>query len=385
MLYSPREDSYLLAKWVRKLAFGKVLDMGSGSGIQAEAALASEKVMSVLAADIDPEAVALLTSKGIAAMQSDLFSKVQGKFDTIIFNPPYLPEGPGYKDIALDGGKKGHEVLGTFLAQLNAHLKPDGITLIIFSSFTGKEKIDALIAHYGLEYKLLEAQHISFEDLYVYAIRKTAFTKLLEKKGITGVELLAKGHRGLIFTGILGKKKVAVKVQRQDIDARGTVDNETKRLRQLNKHGIGPKLLFSGKDYFVYEYVQGRFIEEYAASASRKDILRIVKDVFLQMRTLDKLGLNKEEMHHPHKHVLVAAKGKTTTAVLLDFERCKPGKKVHNVTQFCQFLRSGRFNGLLRRRGIHIKGEKLTALARVYKQEMDERRFREILRQFYSF
>jgi len=379
MLYSPREDSYLLAKWVRKLAFGKVLDMGSGSGIQAEAALASEKVMSVLAADINPEALALLTSKGIAAIQSDLFSKVPGTFDTIIFNPPYLPEGPGHKDIALDGGKKGHEVLARFLMQAGAHLKPDGIVLIIFSSLTGKEKIDALLARYGLEHKLLEAMHISFEDLYVYAIQKTEFTKLLEKKGLVSIELLAKGHRGLIFTGMLSKKKVAVKVQRKDIDAHGTVDNETKRLKQLNKYRIGPKLLFSGKDYFVYEFVPGTFIEAYAASASRKDILRIVKDVFLQMRTLDKLGLNKEEMHHPVKHVIVTPKG---NAVLLDFERCKPGKKMHNVTQFCQYLRSGRFNGLLRSRGINLDEEKLTALARGYKQEMDERRFREILQQF---
>ncbi len=382
MIYSPREDSYLLARWVRKLTFGRVLDMGSGSGIQAEAAMASKKVTGVLAADINPEAVALLTSKGIAAVQSDLFSKVPGKFDTIIFNPPYLPDGHGYKDIALDGGKKGHEVLGRFLAQLNAHLKQDGIALIIFSSFTGREKIDALIAHYGLEHKLLEAHHISFEDLYVYVIRKTALTKLLEKKGLAGIEMLAKGHRGLIFTGMLRKKKVAVKVQRQDIDAHGTVDNEAKRLRQLNKYAIGPKLLFSGKDYFVYGFVLGIFIEAYAASASRKDILQVLKDVFLQMRTLDKLGLNKEEMHHPVKHVIVTPQGKP---VLLDFERCRPGKKMHNVTQFCQFLRSGRFNGLLRRRGININGEKLTALARVYKREMDERRFREILQQFQFF
>ncbi|MBI4150024.1 methyltransferase domain-containing protein, partial [Candidatus Woesearchaeota archaeon] len=88
MIYEPREDSYLLAKWAKKLSFGKVLDMGSGSGIQAETALASPKVTSVLAADINPEAVALLTSKGIYAVQSDLFSKISdklGKFDTIIF------------------------------------------------------------------------------------------------------------------------------------------------------------------------------------------------------------------------------------------------------------------------------------------------------------
>lgn len=38
MIYEPEEDSYLLEKYVKKLAKGKVLDLGTGSGIQALAA-----------------------------------------------------------------------------------------------------------------------------------------------------------------------------------------------------------------------------------------------------------------------------------------------------------------------------------------------------------
>ena len=44
MIYVPREDSFLLAKFVEKYAFGKVLDMGTGSGIQAESALKNKAV-----------------------------------------------------------------------------------------------------------------------------------------------------------------------------------------------------------------------------------------------------------------------------------------------------------------------------------------------------
>jgi len=61
----------------------------------------------------------------------------------------------------------------------------------------------------------------------------------------------------------------------------------------------------------------------------------VLKNVFEQCYKMDKLGLNKEEMHHPVKHIVVQKNGKP---VLLDFERCKSRKRQHNVTQFCQFV-----------------------------------------------
>ena len=89
MIYEPSEDSYLLAKYVDKFSKGKVLDLGTGSGIQAETALKHTK--EVLATDISKEAVKFVKKKGIKARISDLFSNINEKFDLIIFNPPYLP------------------------------------------------------------------------------------------------------------------------------------------------------------------------------------------------------------------------------------------------------------------------------------------------------
>ena len=67
MIYHPAEDSYLLEKKVKKYAKGKnVLDIGSGSGIQAIAALESG-ASGVLAVDLDREAVKELGKKGINA------------------------------------------------------------------------------------------------------------------------------------------------------------------------------------------------------------------------------------------------------------------------------------------------------------------------------
>ncbi|MEK6826824.1 MAG: HemK2/MTQ2 family protein methyltransferase [Nanoarchaeota archaeon] len=179
MIYEPNEDSYLLALVVSKLARGKVLDMGTGSGIQAEVAL--ENTNDVLAADINNEAVALCRKKGINAVRSNLFQNIQGKFDTIIFNPPYLPEEREYagiklsiqnfnyaNDIALVGGKNGYETIERFLEQAKNYLPPNGQILLSFSSLSGD--IESLMKKYSYKFKKVAERKIFFETLYVYVL-----------------------------------------------------------------------------------------------------------------------------------------------------------------------------------------------------------------------
>lgn len=383
MIYEPREDSFLLQKEVKKYAFGKVLDMGTGSGIQAITAAQKKNVKIVLAVDIQKKVIEYckknIENKKIKFRQSDLFSNVAGKFDTIIFNPPYLPEDAKLKDITIDGGKKGFEIAERFLNNVNNHLEYDGILLLLFSSLTNKEKINEILANKLLEYSEISKQKIFFEELYVYLIKKSDILKVLNKKGIKNIKKLAKGHRGLIFVGEK-TKKVAIKIQRQDIEAKNTVNNEVKQLKILNKHGIGPKLLFSGKDYFVYEFVPGDFVMNFFRKSNKKEILVILKKVFEQMFVMDKLKLNKEEMHHPLKHIII---GKNKIPVLIDFERCKPAKKPHNVTQFCQFIVSGTLKKeIFEKKGIKINRERILDLAKEYKHNQIMRNFKEILSSF---
>ena len=196
-MYEPREDSYLLEKHVKKLAFGKVLDIGTGSGIQAEAAL--KKAKSALASDTDKTILTKLNNKKFKVIYSDLFSNIKGKFDTIIFNPPYLPDSKYDNDKSLGGGKKGYEVLIKFLNQVSNYLTKKGIALIVFSSITNKKIIDETINNNLLNYELLEKKRIFFEKLYVYKIVKTKLLKEFENKNIKDIKLFAKGHRGIIF------------------------------------------------------------------------------------------------------------------------------------------------------------------------------------------
>ncbi len=168
MLYTPAEDSFLLQKQVRKYAKGKVLDLGTGSGIQALTAL--EKTKDVLAADINSEAVKNCKKLGIKAVKSDLFSNIQGKFDLIIFNPPYLPDDNlNLKDdLNYIGGKKGSEILDKFFSQAKKHLNKNGKILIVFSSLT--LDVNKIIKKYRFKFKKLSEQKFFFEKLFVYLI-----------------------------------------------------------------------------------------------------------------------------------------------------------------------------------------------------------------------
>jgi len=165
-IYEPLEDSFLLKKHIKDYAKGKVLDLGTGSCIQAEEALKYTK--DVVAADINPEAVELAKEKGIKAKVSDLFSNIKGKFDLIIFNPPYLPfdvREPQDSQLHTTGGRKGHELTEKFLSEAQKFLKKDGKILLVYSSLT--YKMPSLIKQYDFMFKILEQRKFEFETISV--------------------------------------------------------------------------------------------------------------------------------------------------------------------------------------------------------------------------
>ncbi|MEK6907221.1 MAG: Rossmann-like fold-containing protein, partial [Nanoarchaeota archaeon] len=141
--------------------------------IQAETALKYTK--DVLAVDVDKDVVEFLKKKGINSKVSDLFSNVKGKFDLIIFNPPYLPndelEDKESKKITT-GGEYGFEILERFFSQVNKYLNKNGKILIVFSSLTNKNKVNKIIKQNKLKFRLLEDKKIFFETLYFYLIER---------------------------------------------------------------------------------------------------------------------------------------------------------------------------------------------------------------------
>jgi release factor glutamine methyltransferase len=357
--------------------------MGPGSGYQAEAALELPGVTQVIAVDKNPAAVAhckkTIKKRKLTCFKSDLFSAFKGKlahikFDTIIFNPPYLPADKNKSDMALIGGKKGYEIIAKFLKDAPHHVQPDGSILLLFSNLTNRHHVEDLIRQNGFDFKPLASSRMFFEELFVYLLQKPEATRKLEDKGFTDIHYFAEGDRGLVYTAMHNKKKVAIKIKRPDSEAMNRIWNEGKTLGVVNKHGIGPMLVKAYPDAVVYEFVEGEFFKDWIETAPKAKLKPALIDILKQCHELDKLGLMKEEMHRPLKNALVTKKGKV---VLIDFERTHQTDKPHNVTQFCQFLLVRK--DLLKKKGIKLDQEELVSAAQAYKETPNDLAFKTIV------
>jgi len=383
-IYEPAEDSFLLQNAVKKYAHSNVLDMGTGSGIQALTAV--EQGCSVSAVDINPQVVQHLraqarqqkkSKRSITVFQSDLFSRVKGMFDTIIFNPPYLPQDEGIDDVSLYGGEKGWEISARFFSQVSSFLNPQGVILFLFSSLTNKPQIEKIIRQHLFQWEEVGRQKIAFEELYVYKIQKSTVLQELERNDVADITYTTHGCHGDIYRGIFnkGRKKtsVAIKIIRSSSGVKHALDSEVHWLKRVNEVGIGPQLLFSSREYVVMEFVNGPLIIPWLETATSFQIIRVLRALLKQCFVLDQLGITKEEMHHPLKHVFIQG-GKL---VLIDFERCSGSAKPKNVTQCVEFY--SRIAPFLERRRVQLNVPLLRQFAGEYKHDKTEKTFKKIL------
>ncbi len=93
----PRQDTEVLVEEVLKKARGKkVLDMCTGSGCIIISLQKLGNLESATAVDISTKVLevarenAALLEADVSFIESDLFAKVEGKFDIIVSNPPYI-------------------------------------------------------------------------------------------------------------------------------------------------------------------------------------------------------------------------------------------------------------------------------------------------------
>lgn len=176
MIYAWGEDSLLLQKEVEKYSDEKkVLDVGCGSGIQMEAALDSG-ASEAFGVDIDTESVLFCKENGLNVVESDLFEKVEGRFDLIVFNPPYLPEDSredSESSKITSGGKKGDEIIVRFLQGVGEYLAEEGKVLLVVSSLTPLGDIKKVLKSKGLEKKVVSSEKFFMEGLEVWEIQKT--------------------------------------------------------------------------------------------------------------------------------------------------------------------------------------------------------------------
>ncbi|OVE74875.1 hypothetical protein BVX95_00970, partial [archaeon D22] len=126
----------------------------------------------------------------------------------------------------------------------------------------------------------------------------------LKKKGVKKISFFSRGKRGYIFTGVFNDKKVGIKVHNPHSEA-DSIHNEIFIMKKVNKFGVGPKFLFSLKNVVVYEFFEGEKVEDWTYSNAKEDITNMLVECLRQLRTLDINNIDKKEMSHPHKHVIV--------------------------------------------------------------------------------
>jgi len=171
-VYEPAEDSFLLVDTLlENIQNGeRVLEVGCGSGIVS--VFASDIASSVVATDLNPHAVKCAAGNGVPVVRTDLYAGLNGTFDLIVFNPPYLPTSKyerlgGWDDLMLDGGPNGRRTIARFLKGIGDLLSQEGLLLLLVSSLTGVSEVSRLMQDAGLVVEPVSESRHFFEQLVV--------------------------------------------------------------------------------------------------------------------------------------------------------------------------------------------------------------------------
>ena len=144
----PRPETETLIVEALKRPAYRVLDLGTGSGILAITLMAEWPAAQALATDISPAALAVAGQNAtrlggadrIQFLQSDWLDAVEGSFDLIVANPPYITAEemvalePDVRDfdphVALSPGGDGLDAYRAIFAAAPAHLEPQGRLIV---------------------------------------------------------------------------------------------------------------------------------------------------------------------------------------------------------------------------------------------------------------
>lgn len=172
-VYPPSEDSILLIESLQVEEGERILEIGCGSGVVSIHCARNGCV--VTSGDINPKAVAL-TKKNAAdngvdidVLETDVYSNIEGRFDTIVFNLPYLPvDEDGLLARSWSGGPDGLGPLPDLLKGAPEHLERDGRVVIVVSSLMDTDALWELLDTYDI--KDLGELKLFFEKLKVLEI-----------------------------------------------------------------------------------------------------------------------------------------------------------------------------------------------------------------------
>ncbi len=182
-IYAPAEDSYLMSRILKEQLPAlisenpelKFLEIGVGSGIHLQTVSnLGLKKENIFSSDINMNSVNHCNLLGFNCIYSDLFENIKGKFDLIIFNPPYLPldsNEPKDSSLATTGGVKGNEIILRFLKDAKNYLKENGRIFLITSTLS--EEIN--FTNLGYNSEEIGCEKLFFERLCIWELTPISF------------------------------------------------------------------------------------------------------------------------------------------------------------------------------------------------------------------
>jgi len=173
--------------------------------------------------------------------------------------------------------------------------------------------------------------------------------RAVERRVRGPLRFFARGKRGVLYSGEFNgesdgreaPRPVVAKLAAAGAEAQRSVADEAKWLRVMNRMGVGAALVDAGPGWFLQERLEGQNVVDFLAQSdsliSRADALWVVREMLSQCFTMDLMGVNKEEMTHPHRHIIISRKAdRGWRCTFVDFEKCAHTKKPKNITQLCQ-------------------------------------------------
>ena len=162
----PRPETEVLVDVALELlpTGGRALDLCCGSGAIALSLKRELAEVAVVATDISQAALAVARANGASCeleiewLSGDLFAAVEGDFDLVVSNPPYVKSGdldrlePEVRDheprLALDGGADGLDCYRRIAHQASDHIRPGGYMLLEVGDGQSAE-VEKLLAEVG--------------------------------------------------------------------------------------------------------------------------------------------------------------------------------------------------------------------------------------------